>query len=98
MKNSMFFPKGNESVDGIISKEKPVKYRENKKIILKRGIEKEEYNEIYEFLRDQNKMSSGNFTLLPKDELNKYIKFDSLIVLMRSGNTSSSASSLPSLE
>lgn len=89
MKNTMFFPKGDEINEGIISTDPPIGYLENKKITLTRGIEKEEYNEVYEFLRDQNKMSSGNFTLFPKDEISRYVRLNAFAVLMRSQNNSS---------
>ena len=68
MKSEMFFPKDTkkeetkDTKDIIISLDPPVEYTEQKNIILSRGIKKEEYDEIYEFLRDQNEMSSGNFT------------------------------------
>ena len=72
MKNAMFFPKGDELKEGIISTESPIPFSDDKKINLQRGICKDEYDEIYEFLRDQNRMSSGNFTLLPKTEIDKF--------------------------
>ena len=88
----MFFPKDAEDVedenDIIISKDEPIEYSGNKNIVIQRGISKEDYNEIYEFIRDQNQMSSGNFTLLPTTELDKFVKMDSLMLLMRSKNSS----------
>lgn len=89
MRNAMFFPKDDEmkeTKDIIISKEPPVEYSDKKNIVIQRDITSENYNEIYEFIRDHNQMSSGNFTLLPKIEIDKYMKMDSLILLMRSKN------------
>ena len=84
----MFFPKQEkEANDIIISLEAPIEYSEKKNIVLSRGANKEEYDEIYEFLRDQNEMSSGNFTLFPKDEIARYTRFNSLSVLMRSSKS-----------
>jgi hypothetical protein len=95
----MFFPKEengeNEKEQDtqqksiIISTDAPVKYTESKNIILSRGVNKEEYDEIYEFLRDSNQMASGNFTIFPKDEIARYMRFDSLAVLMRSSKNNS---------
>lgn len=82
-KKQLFFPKGDEE-ENIISTDKPISNEHKKKVILVRGIKKEEYDEVYMFLRDENKMSSGNYTLLPKSEIDRYSKFNSLEVLMRS--------------
>lgn len=96
MKSEMFFPKETKNAQEdiektqasiIISLAPPIEYTEQKNIILYRGIKKEEYDEIYEFLRDQNEMSSGNFTLFPKDEIARYMRFNSLVVLMRSSKS-----------
>ena len=102
MRAQMFFPQqsqqpqegekeGKEEIkdtkETIISLAPPIEYTEQKNIILSRGIKKEEYDEIYEFLRDQNEMSSGNFTLFPKDEIARYMRFNSLAVLMRSSKS-----------
>lgn len=92
MKSEMFFPKEtkedtNNSKNIIISLTEPIEYKEQKNIVLFRGVKKEEYDEIYEFLRDQNEMSSGNFTIFPKDEIARYMRFNSLAVLMRSSKS-----------
>jgi hypothetical protein len=84
MRKDMFFPKGNERNDGIICLDKPVDYDRNKKVILSRNLE--EYDEIVEFLKEQNMMASGNFTLLSKVEIEKYKRLGSYSVLMRSEN------------
>ena len=95
MKSEMFFFKSEinkletNDTEGIISLESPPKYESQRNIILKRGINKEEYDEVYEFLRDQNVMSSGNITLFPKDEIARFIRMDSLAILMRGGNNNS---------
>lgn len=87
MRNAMFFPKDDEeSEEIIISKEPPIEYSEKKNIVIQRDISSENTNEIYDFIRDHNRMHSGNFTLLPKTEIDKYIKMDSLVLLMRSKN------------
>jgi hypothetical protein len=73
-----------DKTEGIISKENPIFKDHKKKIILSRGISKEEYDEVYMFIRDENKMSSGNYTLLPKSEIDRFSKFNLCAVLMRS--------------
>lgn len=85
----MWFPKGDEEKEGIISTSKPVEYTGNKKIKLIRGVSPSEYDEIYDFIREQNRMSSGNFTLFPKSEIDKFMKMNALAVLMRSENNNS---------
>ena len=78
----MLFPKKDDK--GILSKESPISYpKDNKKIVLSRGIKEEEYEEIENFLKEQNRMSSGNITLLPIKELKKYVQLDALFVLLR---------------
>lgn len=88
MRSQMFLPKGDEENEGIISKEEPIGYDENKKVVLFRGIKEEEYSEISDFLNQHNRMSSGNFTLLPKDEISRLVRLGSLNILMRGINKS----------
>ena len=38
MRKAMFFPKGDENTESVISSLSPIKYNGNKKIILSRGI------------------------------------------------------------
>ena len=81
----MFFPKDEEN-EKLISLNKPPVYNENKKIILNRGIKENEYDEVCSFLSRENKTVSGNITLLPKNELEKMLSFETFSVLMRSVN------------
>lgn len=83
MRNAMLFPKGNEEYERIISKDKPIDYDRTKKVVLFRGIKPEEYDEVQIFIRDQNKMASGNYTLLPKSEIERYLRIETYCVLMR---------------
>jgi len=83
MRGQMFFPKNTDD-KGIISTEKPVGYDEKKKVILSREIT--DYNEVYMFLRDNNKMASGNYTLLPKSEMERFKRLGCFSVLMRGEN------------
>jgi hypothetical protein len=83
LRKELFFPKGGEE-ENIISTEKPISNEHKKKVILNRGIKKEEYDEVYMFLRDENQMSSGNYTLLPKSEIERYSQFNMFGVLMKS--------------
>lgn len=81
----MFISKKNEESNLIISKKTPQTYNENKNIKLSRGIKDDELDEVCRFIKEQNKMSSGNTTLLPKNELEKYIRFNARTVLLRGG-------------
>ena len=83
MRSQMYFPTVDDNNHIIISIEPPIEYKEQKNIIMSRTIKKEEYDEVYEYLNEQNKMISGVYTLLPKQELAKYMHFDALSVLMR---------------
>ena len=80
MRSEMFFPKkfGNNI---IISKDKPIDYDHSKKVILNRNIEN--YEEVYEYLKEQNITSSGNSTILTKEELEHYKNLNLFSVLMR---------------
>jgi hypothetical protein len=86
MRESMAFPKG-EGVEGIISKETPPDYDRTKKVELCRGIYEEEYDEVVQFLRDENKMASGIFTLLSKEEIKRLVSLGTYTVLMRNLNS-----------
>ena len=81
MRSQLLFPK--EEGNGIISKEVPQEHNHKKKVVLSRGIKKEEYDEVYMFLRDNNKMSSGNYTLLPKSEIERFLRMNVFSILMR---------------
>jgi len=81
MRKSLPFPE--EEKNGIITKSAPEDNDHKKKVILSRGIKKEEYDEVYMFLRDNNKMSSGNYTLLPKSEIERFVRLGMFSVLMR---------------
>ena len=70
--------------DLIISYEPPVKYDTDKKI--KISYEITDLDEICNFYREHNKMSTGNITLLPRSELELYLSYDHIAVLMRSMN------------
>lgn len=70
----------------IISTDPPVKYEDNKKIILSYKIDPCEYDEVCEFYRKYNKMATGNTTLMPRSILEKYLSFDNISILMRSEN------------
>src|SRR5437764_807895 len=83
MRKEMFFPKGNEEREGIINKNPPIKAENKKKIALQRGIQEGEYEEIVSFLSEQNIMSSGNYTLLSRIELEKYKKLNTYVILLR---------------
>ena len=67
----------------IISKDKPISYDHKKNITLSREIK--DYDELSEFISEHNKMSSGNYTLLPKDEIERFNRFGLLSILMRGG-------------
>lgn len=68
----------------IISKDPPVKYDDSKKVKLYYEIQDNDYDDISEFYRKYNKMSTGNTTLLPVSELKRYLLFDNTCVVMRS--------------
>jgi hypothetical protein len=86
MRESMAFPKG-ERAEGIISKETPPDYDRTKKVELCRGIYEEEYDEVVQFLRAENKMASGIFTLLSKEEIKRLVSLGTYTVLMRNLNS-----------
>jgi len=83
----MFISNGDS--EGIISFEKPLQYDENKNIQLSRDIQKSEIDEVCKFIRQNNTMSSGNITLITKNQLENYSNLNSLFVLMRGGNKNS---------
>lgn len=84
MKQGLPFYKGEESKYGIISENKPQDWDRSKKITLQRGISKEEYDEVYEYLRDNNLMNGANcISLLPKNQLAKLVDMGLYSVLMR---------------
>lgn len=70
----------------IISKEPPVKYQDDKKVILSEGITENEYEEVASFYQKYNRMSTGNTTLLPVEELKRYLSLNNISLLMRSSN------------
>jgi len=85
--SEMFILNSNNNVrddDLIISYDPPAKYESDKKI--KIGYEITDLDEICNFYREHNKMSTGNITLLPKSELELYLSYDHIAVLMRSIN------------
>jgi hypothetical protein len=83
MRSEMFFPK-TDSVSGIISKDKPESHDHKKKIVLSREIE--DYQEVSDFITENNKMSSGNYTLLPIEQIKTFEKLNCLNILMRGEN------------
>lgn len=83
----MNFPTGSEEKSGVISFEKPIDYDKKKKVELCRGIYEEEYDEVINFLKRENKMSSGNFTILSREELKRYSALNAYTVLMRAPNS-----------
>lgn len=83
MRNQMYFPSKNLKNTGIISTEKPVDYDRNKKVVLSRNFSESEYEEVIDFLKEQNMMASGNYTLLSRGEIEKYKKLGFYSVLMR---------------
>lgn len=81
--SEMFISTPDVNQDGfIISYDEPVKYEGNKKIILEYSIS--DLDEICDFYRAYNTMSTGNITLLPRSELELYLSYDNVTVLMRS--------------
>jgi hypothetical protein len=70
--------------DFIISYDAPVKYESKKPMTFKEGIDESELEEISEFYSKHNKMSSGNTTLFPPNEIKRYINMDNRTILMRS--------------
>jgi len=69
----------------IISKDVPIEYEGNKKIIFEKSIDDIKVKEeIIEFISRHNKTTSGNTTLLSMDELERYIRLGSRWLLMRS--------------
>ena len=87
MRAEMAFPKGGDGEGGIISREQPPDYDRSKKVELCRGIYEEEYDEVVQFLRKENKMSSGIFTLLSKEEIKRLVSLGVYTVLMRTTNS-----------
>jgi hypothetical protein len=83
MRKQMFFPNEKTKVEGVISTDKPVDYDRNKKVSLSRKLEESEYEEVVEFLKSQNLMASGNYTLLTRGEIEKYKRLNCYSVLMR---------------
>ena len=84
--DQMFISKDEEE-KGIISKDPPIPFQDvEKKIKLNRDLISDEYEEFCNFISSQNKMSSGNYTLLPIEELKKYIFLNAKIVTLRGGN------------
>ena len=83
MRKSLNFPKEVDEKQVIISKDKLEDYDHKKKVLLSRGIKEEEYDEVYRFLRDNNKLESGNYTLLPKSEIERFQRLDCFSILMR---------------
>ena len=81
MRNQMFFPKNDDNIEGIVSLDKPIDYDRKKKVIIEREIK--DYDEVYMFIRDHNKMDSGNYTLLPKSEIERFIRLGCYSILMR---------------
>lgn len=69
----------------IISTEPPIKYDGNN-IIISHNIKESEYDEVVQFCRDHNKMSTGNTTLLSRSSLEKYLSFDNISIIIRSQN------------
>lgn len=70
----------------IISKDPPPPYNDDKKIIISYNLSEGEYEEVVSFVRVHNQMSTGNTTLLSKEDLVKYLSLDTTVVLMRSQN------------
>lgn len=66
----------------IISTEEPVKYTEERPIIYSH-ISTDNYEEVSAFYSEQNKMKSGNITLLPVPELTKYLSLNNYSVIIR---------------
>lgn len=64
-----------------ISYKKPAENNYNKKIRFCYSIEN--YDEISNFYEQYNTMSTGNLTLLPKSQLETYLSYDNVVVLMR---------------
>jgi hypothetical protein len=80
----MSFPTGQENGEYIISQDRPEVSKQNTKSKFSRLFEESvDYDEIYEFLRDQNITASGACTLFPKSEIQRYRKMGAIGVLMR---------------
>ena len=86
--SQMPFPK-NTDREEILSIVEPIKYTNNKKISLSTTINDEEKDDIYVFIKDQNVQHSGNVTLLPKSELDRFLRFNAYTVLMKGGQNNS---------
>lgn len=73
--------------ENIISREAPPEYTgDNKKSLkLYREFKKEEYEEIFEFNKTHNKLSSGNVTFLTPTQLTKFSTLGMYSVLARGG-------------
>ena len=70
----------------VISTDPPIKYEDDKKVKLYRGIKESEYQEVSSFYQKYNDMSTGNTTLLPVKELKRYLAIENISILMRSSN------------
>ena len=71
----------------IISKEPPVPYdKGSKNFTLFEGITPSQYQEVSAFIEQHNCMSTGNTTLLPTTELERYLNMENISVLMRGNN------------
>jgi len=85
--NNLDHDHNNDGDDFIISKEPPIKYNNaNTKINLIRGIKESEYSEVANFYQKYNRMVTGNTTLLPVDELKRYLSLKNISLLMRAAN------------
>lgn len=87
MWDEMFIYKERKEEENIISRESPPEYTgENKKSLkLYREFKKEEYEEIFEFNKTHNKLSSGNVTFLTPAQLSKFSTLGMYSVLARGG-------------
>lgn len=76
----------NDDKQLIISKDRPVGFDTDKNIKLFVGINPENYDEVASFYQKYNQMSTGNTTLLPVDDLKRYLSMNNISILMRSSN------------
>ena len=70
----------------IISKEVPVKFEDDKKVVISEGIQESEYEEVSHFYQKYNRMSTGNITLMTVDDLKRHLILPNISLLMRSAN------------
>jgi hypothetical protein len=82
--NDININNNNYKNDFIISRDIPIKYNDNKNIKIKIGLNPDEYSEVCDFIKENNKMSSGNTTLLNPDELENLMTLDNIIITIRS--------------